>query len=139
MIAAAGAIAVHGLERRWTAAPSCRSTSPASRCRYIRCSNMLDGLARPYNAVGIALLPPFVLRPLMLIAAMAVALAFGIPANATTAMAAFAFATWTTTLVQLVLFNRCLARNTGRAQDATTSAPGSGRRARSSRSGPSIC
>ena len=73
-------------------------------------SNMLDGLARPYNAVNIALLPPFVLRPLMLIAAMAAALAFGIAANATTAMAAFAFATWTTTLVQLVLFNRCLAR-----------------------------
>ena len=71
-------------------------------------SNMLDGLARPYNAINIALLPPFVLRPLMLIATMAAALA-GIAADATTAMAAFAFATWTTTLVQLVLFNRCLA------------------------------
>ena len=72
-------------------------------------SNMLDGLARPYNAVNIALLPPFVLRPLMLIAAMAAARAAGIAADATTAMAAFAFATWTTTLFQLVLFNRCLA------------------------------
>jgi len=110
MIAAAGAIAVHGLEQSLD--------SGAIMPLYLACvalplyplSNMLDGLARPYNAVGIALLPPFVLRPLMLIAAMAVALAFGIPANATTAMAAFAFATWTTTLVQLVLFNRCLAR-----------------------------
>ena len=73
-------------------------------------SNMLDGLARPYNAVNIALLPPFVLRPLMLIAAMAAARAAGIAADATTAMAAFAFATWTTTLVQLVMFNRCLAQ-----------------------------
>ena len=110
MIAATGAIAVHGLEQSLD--------SGAIMPLYLACvalplyplSNMLDGLARPYNAVGIALLPPFVLRPLMLIAAMAVALAFGIPANATTAMAAFAFATWTTTLVQLVLFNRCLAR-----------------------------
>ena len=99
-------------------------------------SNMLDGLARAYNAVNIALLPPFVLRPLMLIAADGRgALALGIAADATTAMAAFAFATWTTTLVQLVLFNRCLARRSGRARGATMSAPGSRRRARSSRSG----
>ncbi len=34
-------------------------------------SNMLDGLARSYDAVNIALLPPFVLRPLTLIAVMA--------------------------------------------------------------------
>ena len=73
-------------------------------------SNMLDGLARAYNAVNIALLPPFVLRPLMLIAVMAACACAGIAADATTAMAAFAFATWTTTLIQLVLFNRCLAR-----------------------------
>ena len=73
-------------------------------------SSMLDGLARPYNAVNIALLPPFVLRPLMLIATMAAALALDIAADATTAMAAFAFATWITTLVQLILFSRCIAR-----------------------------
>ena len=71
---------------------------------------MLDGLARPYNAVNIALLPPFVLRPLTLIAAMGVMHIAGIKADATTAMAAFAFATWTTTLIQLVMFNRCLAK-----------------------------
>ena len=46
----------------------------------------------------------------MLIATMAAALALGIAADATTAMAAFAIATWTTTLVQLILFSRCLAR-----------------------------
>ena len=73
-------------------------------------TNMLDGLARSYNAVNIALLPPFVLRPLMLIAPMAAAhLRSASTPDATTAMAAFAFATWTTTLLQLVLFNRCLA------------------------------
>ena len=107
-VAIAGAIAVHWLDlERDTVMPL-----------YLACvalplypvSNMLDGLARSYNAVGIALLPPFVLRPLMLIAAMAAALAFGIAANATTAMAAFALATWTMTLVQLVMFNRCFAK-----------------------------
>jgi O-antigen/teichoic acid export membrane protein len=110
VVALAGAFAVHGLEQSLD--------TGAIMPLYLACvalplypmSSLLDGLARTYNAVNIALLPPFVLRPLMLIAAMAAALAFGIAANATTAMAAFAFATWTTTLVQLVLFNRCLAK-----------------------------
>ena len=73
MVAVLGAFAVHALEpslERGTIMPL-----------YLACvalplypvSNMLDGLARPYNAVNIALLPPFVLRPLMLIAAMAAA------------------------------------------------------------------
>jgi O-antigen/teichoic acid export membrane protein len=110
MIAAAGAIAVHGLEQTLDGGTIMPLYLACVALPLYPVSNMLDGLARPYNAVGIALLPPFVLRPLMLIAAMAGALAFGLPANATTAMAAFAFATWTTTLVQLVLFNRCLAR-----------------------------
>ena len=47
-------------------------------------ANMLDGLARSYNAVNIALLPPFVLRPLMLIAVMAVAHFSGFLTDATT-------------------------------------------------------
>ena len=109
-VAVVGALAVHTLE----ASLGHGTVMPL----YLACvalplypvSNMLDGLARPYNAVNIALLPPFVLRPLMLIAAMAAARAAGIAADATTAMAAFAFATWSTTLVQLVMFNRCLAQ-----------------------------
>jgi O-antigen/teichoic acid export membrane protein len=74
-------------------------------------SNMLDGLARSYNAVTIALLPPFVLRPLVLIAAMAAAYFAGISTDATVAMAAFALATWTTTLVQLFMLGRRLEQS----------------------------
>ena len=69
-------------------------------------SNMLDGMARSYNAAGIALLPPFVLRPVTLIAVMAVAHATGFMTDAATAMAAFAFATATATLLQLLLLQR---------------------------------
>src|SRR4029078_11828503 len=107
-VAVLGAYAVDALERsldRGTIMPL-----------YLACvalplyavSSMLDGLARPYNAINIALLPPFVLRLLMLIATMGAALALWIAADATTAMAAFAVATWTTTLVQLILFSRCV-------------------------------
>jgi O-antigen/teichoic acid export membrane protein len=74
-------------------------------------SNMLDGLARSYDAVHVALLPPFVLRPALLIAAVAGLHASGIITNAPTAMAAFAFAIWSTTLLQLVLIGRQIKRN----------------------------
>ena len=74
-------------------------------------SNMLDGLARCYNAVHIALLPPFVLRPLMLIAVMAAAHASGFMTDATTAMVAFAVATWAATLLQLVMLDRRLGNS----------------------------
>jgi O-antigen/teichoic acid export membrane protein len=70
---------------------------------------MLDGLARSYNAINIALLPAFILRPFTLIVVMAVAHYSGFMADAVTAMAAFACATWTTALLQLVLLHRCLA------------------------------
>jgi O-antigen/teichoic acid export membrane protein len=72
-------------------------------------SNMLDGLARSYDAVKTALLPPFVLRPLLLIVVMGGVHLAGIRPDATTAMAAFALATWATTLVQLALFERVVA------------------------------
>jgi O-antigen/teichoic acid export membrane protein len=71
-------------------------------------SNMLDGLARSYNAIATALLPPFVLRPLALIAVMAAAHAAGLLADAVMAMAAFAFACWATALLQLLMLQRRL-------------------------------
>lgn len=74
-------------------------------------SNMFDGIARAYNAVAIALLPQNVLRPAVLIAVMAVAHFGGFLSDATTAMAALAFATWTTTLLQLFMLNRKLKRS----------------------------
>ncbi|MEA2982880.1 MAG: hypothetical protein QOF09_4703 [Alphaproteobacteria bacterium] len=105
-----GAIAVHGLEQRLETSTIMPLYLACVALPLYPISNMLDGLARSYNAINTALLPPFVLRPLTLIAVMGVAHMTGIVADATTAMAAFAFATWTTTLVQLLMFHRCLAQ-----------------------------
>ena len=74
-------------------------------------SNMLDATARSYNAVGTALLPPFVLRPLLLISTIAAMRAAGLTPDASLGMAAFAAATWATTLLQMVLLHRCLRRH----------------------------
>ena len=140
MVAVLGALAVHALEPsldRGTIMPL-----------YLACvalplypvSNMLDGLARPYNAVNIALLPPFVLRPLMLIAAMAAAhrvrhcrrrhdrrwpRSRSPPGRRRCSSSSCSTAAWR---------SEC---RPGRG--ATISARGSGPRARSSRSGPSTC
>ena len=63
-------------------------------------SNMFDGIARSYNWAVLGLLPPFVLRPLILIALLPVAQHFGFSADATTAMIIAAVACWMATAVQ---------------------------------------
>ncbi len=73
-------------------------------------TNMLDGLARSYNRINLALVPPFVLRPLVLLGMLAAAHTVGLAIDATAAMAALAFAIWTTTLIQLLLIDRGLAK-----------------------------
>ncbi|MBX6424392.1 MAG: lipopolysaccharide biosynthesis protein [Variibacter sp.] len=73
-------------------------------------SNMLDGIARSYNWIGLALLPPYVLRPLLLLALMAAAHACGMPADTAAVMTAAALACWAAAIVQVVCLDRRLAR-----------------------------
>ena len=70
--------------------------------------NMLDGIARTYNWINLALLPPYIGRPLVLIIVMLAAHLAGMPANAATAMVAAVIATWLNAVVQLVMVSRRL-------------------------------
>lgn len=70
--------------------------------------SMLDGIARSYNWVNLALVPPYIMRPLVLIAVMAAAHASGLAADAVTAMAAAVISTWVTAFLQLLLVDRRL-------------------------------
>src|SRR6185437_11094367 len=72
-------------------------------------SIMLDGLARSYNWIGIALAPHFLWRPVVVLFLMAAAYWAGFPADATTAMTAVAIAAMAMSAVQRVMFNRRLA------------------------------
>lgn len=72
-------------------------------------ANMLDGIARAYGWVGLALMPPYVLRPAALIALMALGHAMGFAADASVAMTAAIVATWGATLIQMFLLRRRLA------------------------------
>jgi O-antigen/teichoic acid export membrane protein len=69
-----------------------------------------DGIARSYNWPHLGLLPPYIVRPILMIALMAVAFAAGLPVDAATAMLAAVGATWLTALGQLFALNRRLAR-----------------------------
>jgi O-antigen/teichoic acid export membrane protein len=109
MIALLGACAVHVFARQIDSAAVVPLYFACVALPFYTLSNMLDGMARSYNAVTIALLPQFVLRPLILILVMAAAHMTGFMTDATTAMIAFAFATWTTALLQLVMLNRRIA------------------------------
>ncbi|HDL16880.1 MAG TPA: lipopolysaccharide biosynthesis protein [Rhizobiales bacterium] len=73
-------------------------------------SNMLDGIARSYNWINVALLPPYFLRPLLLLAAMAAAYFAGYSLDATTAMLAAIAATWAAAILQLIWLNVRLER-----------------------------
>lgn len=73
-------------------------------------TDIQDGLGRGQAWMGVALIPPYVLRPLLLLLAMAGAHFAGLPMTAVTAAGAAVFATWLTASVQTLLINRRLSK-----------------------------
>jgi O-antigen/teichoic acid export membrane protein len=71
-------------------------------------SVILDATARAYNWVTLALVPHFLLRPLVMLALMGVAYSAGLRPDATTAMGCILLATIAMSAVQLVLLDRRL-------------------------------
>jgi len=67
-----------------------------------------DGIARSHNWMNVALLPPYIVRQILLIGFVAGAYVLGFTVNATTAVAAAGLSLWLTGLGQLVLLNRKL-------------------------------
>jgi O-antigen/teichoic acid export membrane protein len=72
-------------------------------------TGLQDGIARSYNWVNLGLVPPFIVRPLLLIALMMGAYTMGLGSDATVAMGAAIVATWATGLGQFVILRRRLA------------------------------
>ena len=73
-------------------------------------TKMQEGIARSYGWVNIALLPPYIVRSLLLIVVMAAGHAIGFAADAVTAMTAAVIATWATAVVQMLMLERRLGR-----------------------------
>lgn len=68
-----------------------------------------DGIARGYGWLHIALLPPYILRPLLLLLAMAGAFAAGMEMTATTAAGAAIFSCWVSAMLQAWQLKRGVA------------------------------
>jgi O-antigen/teichoic acid export membrane protein len=73
-------------------------------------SNLSDGTARTYNWVSLALLPPYILRPVLIVVLAVMAPLAGFAADAASGMGAALIATWLTAMVQLFLLHRRLER-----------------------------
>lgn len=65
-----------------------------------------DGVGRAMGRIWLALIPPYLLRPILLLAFMLGAIALGLPSTAGTAMLAAVLSTWLTAAVQMVMIDR---------------------------------
>lgn len=68
-------------------------------------TELQDGIGRANGWMSAALAPPYVLRPIVLLAAMAGAHTYSLPMTAATASVAAIVATWFTAVVQLLMIN----------------------------------
>ena len=69
-----------------------------------------DGMARSFDWINLALMPPYVIRSLLLIVAMGAAWWLKLPTDASTAMLAAVATTWVTVIGQTLVMNRRLAK-----------------------------
>jgi O-antigen/teichoic acid export membrane protein len=72
-------------------------------------ANIQEGISRSYDWVGLAMMPSYIFRQLLLTVLMAAAYFGNLPTDAVTAMIVVAVSAWLPTLGQLILVNRRLA------------------------------
>ena len=77
---------------------------------------MQDGIARSYNWIHVALLPPYVVRHLIMLTIVSAAYLLNFPTNAETAVTAVAVALVLTVIGQTFVLNRKLARRRARPE-----------------------
>jgi O-antigen/teichoic acid export membrane protein len=83
-------------------------------------SDMLDGIGRSRGWMSVGLLPPYVLRPTLLLAFMTGAYVLGWPVTAETAAVSAIIATWSTAILQLALVNKAFKAELGQGETTVT-------------------
>ena len=73
-------------------------------------SDVQDGIGRGRGWMTVGLMPPYILRPLLLLGCMTAAHFLGLPTDASTAAGAAVVATWVAALVQMLLVERRFGR-----------------------------
>ena len=77
-------------------------------------SDVQDGIGRGRGWMAVGLVPPYILRPLLLLACMTTAHFLGLPTDASTAAGSAVVATWAAALLQMLLVERRFAREVPR-------------------------
>ena len=110
LVALAGAVGVHAFAHP-IESPYVAVLVLGLVCLPVMClGNVQDGIARARDWIDLALGATFLVRPLLMLAFMAGALAFGLEAGARVAILAAIAACWVTTAWQLAVMQRRLAR-----------------------------
>jgi O-antigen/teichoic acid export membrane protein len=104
-----GAVIVHEIEDRLDSRVIMPFYLVCAALPFYASTFMFDAMARSYNWINLALLPPYIVRPLLLIAGVAVARALGFVMDAVTVTAVLAMAIWLSALFQLAMLQRRLA------------------------------
>jgi O-antigen/teichoic acid export membrane protein len=73
-------------------------------------SDVQDGIGRGRGWMAVGLMPPYILRPLLLLGCMTAAHFLGLPTDASTAAGSAVVATWAAALVQMLLIERRFGR-----------------------------
>lgn len=74
-------------------------------------TDLQDGIGRAQSWMAVALIPPYVLRPLILLGGLALAYGIGLPTTANTAAVAAVVATWATAIIQAIIIEWRLPKN----------------------------
>jgi O-antigen/teichoic acid export membrane protein len=77
-------------------------------------SNVQDGIGRGRGWMAVGLIPPYILRPLLLIGGMTAAHQLALPTHASTAVGAAVVSTWSAALLQMLLVERRTQAEIGR-------------------------
>ncbi|GAA6212880.1 flippase [Hyphomicrobiales bacterium 4NK60-0047b] len=73
-------------------------------------TDLHDSMARGYSWMNMALIPPFLLRPMLILFGMAAAYAAGLPLTALTAISVAVGATWLTSVIQIAFLHPRIRR-----------------------------
>ncbi len=103
-----GALIVHAVEDRLDSHVIMPFYLVCAALPFYASTFMFDAMARSYNWINVALLPPYIVRPLLLVAGVAAARAAGFAIDAVTVTGALALATWLSALFQLAMLERRL-------------------------------
>jgi O-antigen/teichoic acid export membrane protein len=103
-----GALVVHAVEDRLDSHMVLPFYLVCAALPFYASTFMFDAMARSYNWMNVALLPPYIIRPLLLVGAVAAARAAGLAIDAVMVTGALALATWLSALFQLAMLQRRL-------------------------------